>query len=354
MRLDTLTAYRFVAAVVVVVSHASGLLKLGHREVLASLASLGVAFFFVLSGFVLTWSWSAFRSPGRFYWLRFARIWPLHALTAAIALALGFTATTGVVLLNLGLLQAWSGNPIDYWSLNQPAWTLSCEAFFYALFPVLVTGVRRLSNRALTLTAAGGVAAGLTLVVAVNQIPALWANGGYWTSIFPPSRLPEFVIGICAATAVQRGLPVPGNPGVYTAVTAALIVASEVTRQAGIEANVWAPLTVAALALLIATTARDEAGKEWQVPRPLVWLGVSSYALYLTHWLALDLIFSTGLVEPTNEWWGLCALLVIVLPICVASAAVTHAYFERPIEGFLRSRGAPTSKRIETGGRPTT
>ena len=39
----------------------------------------GVSFFFLLSGFVLTWS-CAGQPAQRFWWNRFARIWPLMAL----------------------------------------------------------------------------------------------------------------------------------------------------------------------------------------------------------------------------------------------------------------------------------
>ncbi|MFJ9753035.1 acyltransferase family protein [Streptomyces chartreusis] len=51
----------------------------------------GVSFFFILSGFVLAWS----ARPGERFWVfwrrRIARIYPVHLITAAIALALALT-----------------------------------------------------------------------------------------------------------------------------------------------------------------------------------------------------------------------------------------------------------------------
>ncbi|MBT2549596.1 acyltransferase family protein [Arthrobacter sp. ISL-65] len=52
----------------------------------------GVTFFFLLSGFVLAWSMNPSTSKRQFYWRRFARIWPLHALTALAAVVLSLSA----------------------------------------------------------------------------------------------------------------------------------------------------------------------------------------------------------------------------------------------------------------------
>ena len=86
-RLPSLTGLRFWAALLVVTYHLS---RQYHRLPLVS--SLvwygrdGVTFFFVLSGFVLAWSYAgAALVPDRvFYRRRFARVWPLHLLATGL------------------------------------------------------------------------------------------------------------------------------------------------------------------------------------------------------------------------------------------------------------------------------
>jgi peptidoglycan/LPS O-acetylase OafA/YrhL len=57
-------------------------------DAVIGLGYTGVAFFFVLSGVVLAWSHKAGDTKKSFYWRRFARVWPLHALMTALAVPL--------------------------------------------------------------------------------------------------------------------------------------------------------------------------------------------------------------------------------------------------------------------------
>lgn len=58
-RLPSLTGMRFIAAFAVVISHLSGQIvgtaNPGLLDLITTLGPVGVAFFFVLSGFILTW-----------------------------------------------------------------------------------------------------------------------------------------------------------------------------------------------------------------------------------------------------------------------------------------------------------
>src|SRR6202008_2295743 len=83
-RLPSLTGLRFVAAFGVFGLHAYSLVKLTDpiarrgAQLLFDAGDLGVSFFFVLSGFVLTWSARPGRGPLRFWQGRIARIWPAY------------------------------------------------------------------------------------------------------------------------------------------------------------------------------------------------------------------------------------------------------------------------------------
>src|SRR5262249_38714540 len=110
----------------------------------------GVAFFFVLSGFVLTWSLGdAPIEVRRFYRARFARIYPAFLVAFAISWAIVPPIAWWVVLSNATLTQAWlplsHASPGPRYSIDLPTWSVSCEVLFYALLPLLVVLFRRCS-----------------------------------------------------------------------------------------------------------------------------------------------------------------------------------------------------------------
>jgi peptidoglycan/LPS O-acetylase OafA/YrhL len=111
---------------------------------------IGVTFFYVLSGFILTHNYrqkfiiSAITKKS--FWIsRFSRIYPLHFITLILALPItlnGFRRETTYwffkVVLNGTLIQSWFPFQDIYWSFNAPSWSISTELFFYFMFPFLV------------------------------------------------------------------------------------------------------------------------------------------------------------------------------------------------------------------------
>ena len=81
-RLPSLTGLRFWAALLVVSYHLHHRIGAVPGSWLVEYGRTGVTFFFVLSGFVLAWNYLDERTPvAVFAWRRFARIWPLVAVT---------------------------------------------------------------------------------------------------------------------------------------------------------------------------------------------------------------------------------------------------------------------------------
>jgi len=168
-----LTGLRFVAAMLVVMHHllhidvssGHGVGRLLKKLTLnfTSASFVGVSFFFVLSGFILTYTYLG--RPGqvginqRDFWVaRLARVYPTYLFALAIA-AVPFwqewggpntaCATPKIVtaLTTPLLLQAWTPCARAWW--NAPGWSLSAEAFFYLLFPLLAVPIVRLGRRQL-------------------------------------------------------------------------------------------------------------------------------------------------------------------------------------------------------------
>ncbi len=130
---------RFVLAMAVVFSH-TGLTPDFH------FGSMAVVVFFMIAGYVMTYSFRVNFSNDmsnilRFYRDRFFRIYPLYALSLVIIA--GFCVSVGYGKL---YLDPWSmfANltifPLNIHSniLNPPAWSLGSEVQFYTLLPFLV------------------------------------------------------------------------------------------------------------------------------------------------------------------------------------------------------------------------
>src|SRR5207247_2593909 len=108
----------------------------------------GVSFFFVLSGFILTYVYGDLRRDGwrRYFAARIGRIWPAHlALFAYVVVALPLEQRTPPgsnhlpnALANVFLVQAWMPDFRFIGAFNNVSWSLSVEVFFYLLFPLLI------------------------------------------------------------------------------------------------------------------------------------------------------------------------------------------------------------------------
>jgi peptidoglycan/LPS O-acetylase OafA/YrhL len=185
-----------------------------NRKIFFPLAQ-GVSFFFVLSGFILTYVYPSLSGGHRirdFYVARIARIWPAHFV--AFLLLLWLIPSAGWVwrgehcwqigAANLFLVHGWIPAPRYYFSVNSVSWSMSTEAFFYLAFPFLICRLDRSWWWKLLCTAAF-VAAMLRLTDFVKlptydpaNFSAITAVG--LADINPLVRILEFVFGIVVAS----------------------------------------------------------------------------------------------------------------------------------------------------------
>ncbi|MFB9723260.1 acyltransferase family protein [Planobispora longispora] len=319
---------------------------------------VGVSFFFILSGFVLAWSMRPGAGARSFWRRRFFKIYPNHLLTLVAAIVLfggvfqmPLDLTTGI--LNALLVHSFFPQMEIWTSFNSVSWSLSNEAFFYLLFPLLWLAVGRIRPERLWLWA--GVVVGV--IFAVPPAAALIFPDGPWdpltrspylefwfTSKFPPVRLLEFVFGMILARIVMTGRKVPLNLGSWTLVTVVVFFVAP-----------YLPLTypqvaamVVPLGLLIATGAQaDIAGRRtWLAGRPMVWLGEISFAFYMCHLLVLNY----GHTLLGGGSWDTPAALGVLAILFLASLAVAwlmYTLVEKPMMRFSRPRRARTAEPAE-------
>ena len=355
-RLPSLTGLRAAAAGVVLLSHLRYLVPddvlftVGPAHVDAwgvmRQGNAGVSLFFLLSGFVLTWSMRSDDRPSRFWGRRGARILPLHVTVWVVWIvlaALGALAAVrwGPALATLVLVQAWIPDPAYHFgAVNPPTWSLSVEVFFYALFPAIALVLPRLGRAALLRLAAACTVVALAIPVACWRL--LTTSAEYWSYVFPISRLPEFVLGSALAAWLGRAVEDPGGAepwlrrlGVrWTAAFAALayLVAGRLPR---VLANTTATLVPFLLVLLAAAVADLEPRRSfWRHP-VVLHLGRVSYAVFLVQYLVLDVLLRT-VGEATTVPGGV-ALVGLGIALTLAVAEVAHALVERPAERRLRS-----------------
>jgi peptidoglycan/LPS O-acetylase OafA/YrhL len=365
-RLPSLTGLRFFAALLVYVCHAlsqfSPQADAASRDLayfLLPAGPVGVSFFFILSGFVLTYAARPGDTVRRFWRRRAVKIYPSHVVTwsagLVLALVTGAVVTVSTTAAALLLVQAWVPSMTLTATVNPISWTLACELFFYLMFPFLHGALRRLPRRGLW--PAAGVLA--VLVMAVPHLVRLLPGeplplAGYSLTQFwlvytaPPVRLLEFALGIVLALLVRRGMWAFVSSRLAVVLCCAGYAAAGVTTAVTKAPHLWAmgSATVVPLAVLIATAAtRDRENLPSLARRPLVVrLGELSFAFYLVHHMILTACFAALPAGFRPGLLPLTGLAVVLFFVCAAAAQLLHTAVELPAMRRW-SRGASTPRR---------
>jgi peptidoglycan/LPS O-acetylase OafA/YrhL len=333
--LPALTGLRFFLALWVIVNHLVGKGHIyepvaqtlpGPLQAIMRGGYLAVPTFFVLSGFVLaktyaSTEWSA--ANVRKYLLgRFARVYPVYLLSLVIVVPFIVKAKDQpkgwLVAMHLTLMQGWfAGHYHAGW--NTPAWTLSCELFFYLMFPLLIIPMKG-SGWPRT------IAAGLLACV----LPQLMYTFGISDQLKPLIHLSDFLMGIAVACAFdllteQRVAP-PGKwfYGIGFLGSAAIIAYAQFLPKAIAMNTLLRPMNAALLLGL-------GLGGGWIAHvlsmRPVVYLGKASYGMYILHipilWWAVS--------------WPTFAVRYLYVAFVMAVSCVVYWVLEEPANRFLRS-----------------
>ncbi len=355
-RLPSLTGMRFLAALLVFICHSSVQGFFTDTGLQTTLQTLfiragwaGVQFFFILSGFVLTWSARPADTVTAFWRRRVTKLYPNNLVTCLAAivlmLATGTALTTQRAIPNLFLVQSWLPNFEVFDGLNPPSWSLACELLFYAAFPLLLRAVNAIPRNALW-WAAGALFAFILLMpliaTALPSTPLLGIKPAtsfpqFWlVYAFPVTRVADFTIGIVAARIVTTGQwP---RIGMVTATIVALVCYA-ITVVAPVLYSTVATMTIGLVLVIGTSAARDIAGRPSLLSgRKMLWLGEVSFALYMVHVLVLSYghKFIGGGAYSTPV-----AILVIVafFLVSLGIAALLFKFVENPaMKRFSRRR----------------
>ena len=234
---------------------------------------------------------------------------------APFILADATPAKTPLVAAHGLLLQGWLGQlPVNW---NTPAWSLSCEIFFYVSFPLAAVLVLRAGwQRTLAVAFA---ACALTRV--------LWACG-VPDDVKPVIHLADFMMGVAAARAYELMGRERSGAWLYAPAVAmsALLIAWPAWLPSGVDLNTaLRPLNGI---LLIGLALGGGAAARALSSRVAVYLGKASYAMYILH-------------VPMLWWylrWTRVASASVYLSAVIAVSALVYRYVEEPANRWLRSR----------------
>jgi peptidoglycan/LPS O-acetylase OafA/YrhL len=359
-KLNGVDALRGLAAILVVTLHTTHTLAgpkdFGHEPFhgLFGFGRAGVDFFFVLSGFIITYvHFGDIGRPGTFgsFWYkRLLRIYPTYwAVTALFCLLLFISPSPD-------RLEQVPSHIVASFLLYQErlepilgvGWSLRHELLFYGLFGLLLLS-RRVGLLVLALWGLGIILNGGAQLIDGTPFFAGTIYGRIVFRVFNG----QFFFGIATAYVVRRGLW--WHPGALAAIGAAGFLSIGMWESFGTAPMFEWPLRTLGYAtcsslILYGIATLDKAGRT-RVPALALRFGAASYSIYLTHLptvlvLEYGLRFVTRLVPMPVE-----AGFVLVVGGAVVAGTLFSEWVEQPILRWGRGRTASAaSRRVVTPG----
>jgi peptidoglycan/LPS O-acetylase OafA/YrhL len=347
---------RAVAILSVVVHHAAKNMNLQVGPLQHTLyeGSHGVDLFFVISGFVLAYPTLAkLRNGGfasfdvaRFYAHRLIRILPPYYF------AVGFCWLLWFAMQRLRLEMPWgvvgpAVSPVEIFKqmvfadlhpqfLNGSFWSLAVEFRWYFLFPLLLALWIR-SPRAFGLV-------WVALIIVANFTRAAGLDA---------ATLPAFMLGIMAADIEIRKLPIRRLAGLLTVLALCIALALEPREPYEFFNSPQLGWHLTSFFFLVAAGAIPALRKVLSL-RPLLWIGFTSYSIYLIHEPLMALVLRNSNVG----FFGACAVgigagiafwFVFERPFVTTLKAGLTDVLSRPIARAVDWLGVPT---LATFGKP--
>ncbi|MGJ5813610.1 acyltransferase family protein [Paludibaculum fermentans] len=395
--IPALDGLRFFAAFFVLIAHYTHWV-LNDQKIansltngISTMAGLGMALFFVLSGFVIHYNYhSICDAPGgrkQFLWARFARLYPLYFVLFIAEFASSFyyhRGSCGHAGVRMGFFfalpfyltftQAWFYSVIcqnnliyQYHMVSSVIWSLSVEAFFYLTYLLIVRWLCSQSSLFKQISIAGfGYLVGVGLLLwfdhyssAIDRVaevafgPIATVQHNYqdsllrWLNYFNPLiNLPAFVCGAVAAnihlslkdkapTRVEKAISGYVVTGCVVATLAAhlsvyLMIAPHNPFFGRNGSLLYVPMVTV---LVYVLSHYPQALCSRAIGSKLtVKLGEASYSIYLLHaflgWNARDYYYLN-----LNPWLLYITAVISILVI----SRISFLCFERPVQRWLRN-----------------
>ena len=302
---------------------------------------IGVDIFFVISGFLITrqiLDESNNFSIANFYERRIRRIFPALFVVIAFVMVIGalifnFRAfkdlgqsATATTLFSSNILFWYRGGYFAASSLEKPllhTWSLAVEEQFYLLFPILLLIIRRYFNKKYFQ---------IIFTIGVGSLFAsIWSVHTYPEATFylAPTRAWEIIAGSILAMRIISPLHTTVQRNLFSALGCVLIFYSifNYTDQTIFPGfNAIPPVLGTCLIIYSGIGEYSVIGKVLQA-KPMVFIGLISYSLYLWHWPLIAF----------SKYYLLRELNLIdtfmIISITFFIAIISFKFIEKPFRG---------------------
>ena len=337
MRLVALDSLRGLCALMVVLLHINSASHISEASFVRE-SWLFVDFFFVLSGFVIAFTYlDKIGSPAalvEFVLRRFGRVWPLHAFilllfvaSECLKLALSHGGlptheppfsgryTLDAIAANLLLVHSLGFYHLETW--NGPSWSISVEFYTYLIFAATCLFARQ---RIVTVA--------LSLIALSILVLCLWAPAYLRTTVaFGMERcLYGFFVGVLIALAfraLQRREWMLPMPTALESLSVVLVVALVLGCAANSALTMLAPVVFAGVVFVFAFQS-GELSRLLLTPG-FTWLGDRSYSIYMVHAFVIEILNRALLVA--GGITGFPAVTPMAGPDGVADMVFIHDRF---------------------------
>ena len=353
-QIQSLTSLRFFFCILVFSYHLK-FLKTSNDIVLSGLYEryfqevyIGVSFFFILSGFILTHNYYERLTTHKiskltFYWGRISRIYPLYFLTFLISIPLMADILLGdpgkflgLSFIHLSLFQSYIPFNEIYFNFNNPSWFISDEIFFYLttpfLFLVLSKGLSIKNVFLLYLAIAAIILIGIHLTPFKLQHPLYYIN--------PLIRIFDFIIGILLYFLFTKLYARKYSRSFITLLEVLSILLfflfyyyhDQISQAYRFSIYYWLPLSIIVLVFALEKGYLSKLISQ----RQLVYLGEISFSFYMLHELIIryySFIFRKMLGLSGNHLMN----TVIIFFITLILSILTFEFYEKRVSKILKN-----------------
>lgn len=348
--IDSLTSLRFFAALGVFLHHL-GVLNNSSVPVVKTLGGYffngytGVTFFYILSGFIINYSFCKHRLSGKFDYkdflaFRISRLFPVHILSLVIFI-FAFTSIGDLnwgkipsLISNVLLIQSFIPFQDYYFAYNPVSWSISCELFFYFAFCLLV----RLKTSKLLLI--------LLIVIGLNVYTLIFPPASislHWLFYINPFfRVSDFIIGIVFCRMYLSTDYTPGKRASSIMEVIAIMsffitafIATNYIQNMNVKYDV---LFIPCMLMLVAAFSFNNGiVSKWLSNKYLILLGESSFSFYMIHFIIVNKFYEIMSPSP-NNLSDLALYISLALLCSLVSSVIIFKYFELPINRLIRNK----------------
>jgi peptidoglycan/LPS O-acetylase OafA/YrhL len=353
-----LTSLRFIFAFLVFLCHC-----LIGENVIFQEGFIGVEFFFILSGFILSYNYKDKIADKKisfkeFFSARIARIYPLHLATFLMALMMlirDFLRAQGTLsgfpwikmLFNITLLQSFIPVHSFILSFNIISWSISDELFFYLMFPLLICFFNR--RRIKTIITAG-VSALIIYFTATVFVPEQHHYSIFYANPF--FRIYDFILGVALFHVYQyiKSLDIIKNRIISSKkilvslieiipvciLVIAVLMAKKIPPVYRFGSYYWIPMGL--LVLCFTQVFGEGIVTKILSLKPFVFLGKISFSFYLLHHMMLRLVPAAirRIFKTDIDLFTPFVKFGIIFMFVLAASTICFYFFETPANKFIR------------------